>query len=180
MQIKNIEERVNDYVDIRKTTQELYTSFKKVYCPALGNDIHFTSEGFNHIIYERAKKERDKRTQILRFDMLDRAKFILETTTTFQEFEENIEYRKVNRHGKFVGMNTLVRCWGFVAIIQKFRIKVVVIQIGNGKMEFMSVIPAWFIKQYRNIKIIHNSTGQGLMKEDDNEVLKNATQGDVL
>ena len=180
MQIKNIEERVHNYADIRKTAQNLYTSLKKVYCPAISGDIHFTSEGFNHLIYERAKKERDKRTQILRFDMLDRAKYILETSTTFQEFEESLESRKVNRYGKFVEMNIIVRYWGFVAIIQKFRIKVVVIQVGSGKMEFMSVIPAWFIRQYRDIKLIHNSTGQGLINEDDNQVLKNATHGGVL
>lgn len=180
MKGKSIEERLNDYLEIRTKASDLYAGFKKVYCPALGGDIHFTSEGFNHLIYERAKKERDKRTQILRFDMLEKAKLILETSTTYQEYEENMEFRKVNRHGTFVGMNTVVRCWGFVAIIQKFRVKVVVVQVGNGKMEFQSVIPAWFIRQYREIKIINNSTGAGLLNENDAEVLKNATQSDVL
>ena len=180
MQNRNIEERVKDYLEIRKTAQELYATFKKVYCPALGGEIHFNSEGFNHLIYERAKKERDKRTQILRFDMLEKAKFILETTTTYQEYEENIEYRKVNRHGKFIGMNIIVHCWGFVAIVQKFRVKVVIIQVGNGKMEFYSVIPAWFIRQYREIRMIQNSTGAGLLNESEDEVLKNATRSDIL
>lgn len=180
MKGKNIEERLDEYLDIRAKASDLYASFKKVYCPALGGDVHFTSEGFNHLIYERAKKERDKRTQILRFDMLEKAKFILETSTTHQEYEENMEYRKVNRHGKFVNTNVVVRCWGLVAIVQKFRVKVVVIQVGNGKMEFQSVIPAWFIRQYREIKIINNSTGTGLLNENDAEVLKNATQSDVL
>lgn len=180
MKGKSIEERVKNYLEIRKAAQELYAGFKKVYCPALGGEVHFTSEGFNHLIYERAKKERDKRTQILRFDMLEKAKFILETSTTYQEYEENIEYRKVNRHGKFVGMNVIVRCWGFVAIVQKLRVKVVVIQAGNGKMEFQSVIPAWFVRQYREIKMIQNSTGKGLLVENEVEVLKNATRSDVL
>lgn len=176
----NIEERVKDYPEIRKAAQELYGSVGKLYCPALGGAIYFTSEGFNHLIYERARKERDKKTQILRFDMLERAKFILETSTTYQEYEESIEYQKVNRHGKFIGMNVVVRCWGLIAIVRKFRVKVVVRQVGNGKMEFQSVIPAWFVKQYREIKIIQSSTGAGLMNEDDNEVLKNATHSDVL
>ncbi len=180
MKGKNIEERLKDYPEIRKLAAELYGSFEKVYCPALGGDIHFTSEGFNHLIYERAKKERDKRTQILRFDMLEKAKFILETSTTYQEYEESMEYRKVNRHGNFVGINIIVRCWGFMAIVQKFRVKAVVRQAGNGKMEFQSVIPAWFIRHYRGIKIIQSSTGAGLLNENDVEVLKNATQSDVL
>ncbi|MFA6405036.1 MAG: hypothetical protein WCW03_03490 [Candidatus Paceibacterota bacterium] len=180
MKGKNIDERVKDYLEIRMNTAELYASFKKVYSPALAGDIHFTSEGFNHLIYERARKERDKRTQILRFDMLEKAKFILETSTTYQEYEEDMEYQRVNRHGKFIGMNVAVRYWGFVAIVNKFRVKVVVRQVGNGKMEFQSVIPAWFIKQYREIKLIQNSTGTGLVNENDEEVLKNATESDVL
>jgi len=58
-------------------------------------------------------------------------------------------------------------CWGFIAIVQKFRVKVVVRQVGNGKMEFQSVIPAWFVRQYREIKMIQNSTGAGLLNEND-------------
>ena len=92
----------------------------------------------------------------------------------------NNERYKFNRHGKFVGMNVIVRCWGLIAIVNKFRVKVVVRQVGNGKMEFQSVIPAWFIKQYREIKMIQSSTGAGLLNENDTEVLKNATQGDAL
>jgi hypothetical protein len=172
---KNIEERLEKYTEIREKTQKLYETFGKVFSPALGQHIHFTSNGFNHLIYKSAKKERDKKTQILRFDMLERAKFILETSTTFQEFEENMEYRRVNRHGKYVSVNLVVRSWGFIAIIKKFRVKVVAIQVGNSKIEFYSVIPAWFIKQYRDIKMIENSTGNGLLCDNDEEVLKNAT-----
>jgi len=175
MKGKSIEERLQNYNEIREETQKLYNSFSKVFCPALGQHVHFTSNGFNHLIYKSAKKERDKRTQILRFDMLEKAKFVLENSTTFQELEENMEYRRVNRHGKYTGINLLVRSWGFVAVVEKFRIRVVVTQIGNSKIEFLSVIPAWFIKQYRNIKIIENSTGNGLSNENDEEVLKNAT-----
>jgi len=180
MKGKTIEERLENYSEIREEAQKLYATFFKVFCPALGQYIHFTSNGFNHLIYQSAKKERDKKAQILRFDMLKRAKFVLETSTTFQEFEENIEYRRVNRHGKYTSINLVVRSWGFVAVVEKFRIKVVVTQVGNSKIEFFSVIPAWFIKQYRNIKMIENSTGKGLLNDNDEEILKNATHSDDL
>ena len=181
MKGKTLEERLGSYTEIREEAQKLYATFSKVFCPALGQHVHFTSNGFNHLIYQNAKKERDKKTQILRFDMLQRAKFILETSTTFQEFEENIESRRVNRHGKYVSINLIVRSWGLIAVVEKFRIKVVVSQVGNSKAEFVSVIPAWFIKQYRDIKMIENSTGKGLLNDDgDDEILKNTTQGDVV
>lgn len=180
MEGKKIEDRLKDYLEIRAKALTLYNTFGKIQCPALGGYVHFTSEGFNHLIYGRAKKERDKRAQIARFDLLDRAKFIIENSTTFQEYDEDMEYIKVNRHGKYVGKNELVKSWGLVAIVRKFRVKVVIIQVGNGKMQFQSVRPAWFIKQYRDIKLIQTSTGAGLRNDDDEEVLKNATGGGAL
>ncbi len=175
---RTIEERVRDYIEIKRKAAELYASFGSVQCPALGDQlVRFTSEGFNHLVYKAPKKPRDERVQILRFDMLEKAKFILETSTTYQEYDEDIVNKRVNRRGKWVDRNVVIRCWGFVAIVRKFRVKVVVRQEGNGNMEFQSVVPAWFTKQYRDIKLIQTSTGKGLMEENDEEVLKNATQG---
>src|SRR3989338_10145637 len=177
---QKIDERIADYAEIRKNAAKLYGTFGVIDCPALGQLVQFTSEGFNHLIYEAPKKERDKRAQILRFDMLEKAKFILETSTTFQEYDEEIIYKKVNRRGSWIPMNVVVRRWGFVAIVQKFRVKVVVVQEGNGAIEFLSVAPAWFTKQYRDIKMIQTSTGKGLKSSDDDETLKNAAISDIL
>lgn len=177
---KTIEQRVADYEQIKQDAAALYKTFISVDCPALDQEIHFTSEGFNHLVYGAPKKMRDKRVQILRFDMLEKAKFILETSTTFQEYDEEIVYKKVNRRGLWIPMNVIIRCWGFVAIVQKFRVKVVVTQEGNSAINFLSVAPAWFTQQYRDIKMIQTSTGRGLQNLDDEEVLKNAPKGDVF
>ena len=172
----SIEERLNDYEEIRKKALDKYSAYRPVPCLAFGGElIHFTSEGFNHLVYPKPKKPRDPRAQILRFDMLDRGKKILEVSSTFQEYEEYLEYKKVNRRGKYIELPTVIKMWGFVAVIQNFRVKVVVRQEGNGKRQFLSVAPAWFTKQYRDMKLIHNSVGSGLANEDDGEVLKNAT-----
>lgn len=166
----------NDYQTARKEAQELYSTFDKVHCPALGNQpVYFTAEGFNHLIYKRAEKPRNEKVQRMRFDLLTKAKLLLETATTFQEYEEGFEYVIVERHGQKVRENALVRSWGFVAIIKKFRIKVIVEQIGNGKMKFCSVIPAWWTRQYRDIRVIGTAVKGGLLYEDETEELKNAT-----
>ena len=168
-----------DYESVKKEAQELYASFKSIKCPALGGEaVYFTSAGFNHLVYKSAKKPRDPRVQIMKFELLRRAKLIVETSTTFQEYDEGFEYMVLEKYGKKVRENVLVRCWGLIAIINKFRVKVVVRQTGNGKKEFFSVIPAWFARQYRDIKIIETSTKGGLLAEDDNEILKNATKQD--
>lgn len=159
---KTIEERIKNYSEIKKESKELYDSFCKIFSPAIGSHVHFTSNGFNHLVYKNAKKKRDKKTQILRFDLLKKAKYIIEVSTTFQELEEDFEYTRVNRHGKYVSMNLIVRHWAFVAIVDNLRVKVVLRQVGNGKVEFFSVIPGWKLRQYRDIKIINNSAGSSL------------------
>lgn len=181
----NWEEKEKKYDEIRKKAEELYKSFVRIQCPALGNEwVYFTSEGFNHLIYPENKKlQRNKRAQIMRFELLEKAKVILEKSTTFQEFDEDYkEIMKQKQGAKYQPESTLVTSWGFVAVIKKFRIKVVVIQKGSGKNEFHSVIPAWFVRQYRDIKLIDLSTKGGLLCENEEEVLKNATkfEGDVI
>jgi len=179
-QKKTINERILDYEQIKQEAIDLYATFLSVNCPALNQKVFFTSEGFNHLVYSAPKKMRDKKAQILRFDMLEKAKHILETSTTFQEYDEEIINKRVNRKGHWVPRNVFVRCWGFVAIVQKFRVKVVITQEGNGSIKFLSVAPAWFTKNYRDIKIIETSVGKGLKISDDDEVLKNATVSDAL
>lgn len=171
---KTIEERLSDYDQIRAEASVLYKTFGRVHCPALGQEVRFTSNGFNHLVYEAPKKIRDKRAQILRFDMLEKAKFIIENSSTFQEFEEEIINKKVNRNGYWVPMNVFVRRWGLVAVIRKFRVKVVLVQEGNGAIEFLSVKPGWVMTGYRDMKFFHTSVGKGLTDDRDEDVLKNA------
>src|SRR5680860_791123 len=97
LEVQKIEERVANYEEIRKDAAKLYATFGTIDCPALGQSMQFTSEGFNHLVYGAPKKMRDKSAQILRFDMLEKAKFILEVSTTYQEYDEEIVYKKVNR-----------------------------------------------------------------------------------
>ena len=84
-----------------------------------------------------------------------------------------------HQYGKSVYDNVIFRMWGFVAIINKFRVRVVVKKVGNGKMEFYSVIPAWITRHYRDIKLIETSK-ENLENEDDNEILKNTTNSGAL
>ncbi len=170
-----------DYQVARKEAEELYATFGKVHCPALGNEpVHFTSEGFNHLVYKTAQKPRDEKVQIMKFELLGRTKFIIEASTTFQEYEESFEYMARDKHGQMVKENFLVRCWGFVAVIKNFRVKVVVRQVGNGNKHFYSVIPAWVTRQYCGITLIKASAKGGLLFEDDGEALKNAASSDAL
>jgi hypothetical protein len=171
----------DDHTARRQEAAEFYKSVGTVACPAFrGERVHFTSEGFNHLIYKAGTKHpRNLQVQHMRFDLLPKAKLLLERTTTFQEYEEEYRYVPANRHGTYHRENTLVRLWGFVAIINKFRLKVVVQQVGNGNKQFYSVIPAWKTRQYRDIKLIETAPTGGVRYDDEGEELKNATSGGV-
>jgi hypothetical protein len=154
------EEKLIRYEEIRDTADKLYKSFRPIKCPALKDkEIHFTSGGFNHLIYRIPKQERDKRVQILRFELIEKAYALLSEITFMQEFEQYYDEKKIWMNKKPRITNVLFTDIGFVGIVKGFRIKVVVRKIGEGKFEFLSVIPAWTTRYYRDIKVIRNSKG---------------------
>jgi len=154
------DEKVSRYLEIRNNADILYKSFRSIKCPALKNqEVYFNAEGFNHLIYRIPKQERDKRVQIMRFELLEKARELIGITTTLQEYEDYLTQipRWMNKKKQMT--NVKICDSGLVGIIKGYRIKVVLRKIGNGKIEFHSVIPAWSTRYYRDIKIIRNTKG---------------------
>lgn len=151
---------VSNYEKIREDARIFYQTVGGIRCPALDHQpVHFTSDGFNHLIYKGSRKERDKRVQIMKFKLLPKATELIRIATTYQEYDESLTTIRRKRFKKNVDEGTTVRYWGFVAIIRDFRIKVIARTMGNGQKHFWSVIPAWTISHYRDIKLISNAKG---------------------
>lgn len=73
-----------EYEKAKLQAEEYYKSIKSVKCPAFnGEEVFFTSEGFNHILYRIKKQERELRAQLTRFKLLPLAKELLAKTHTF-------------------------------------------------------------------------------------------------
>ncbi|MFH0857882.1 MAG: hypothetical protein V1848_04000 [Candidatus Magasanikbacteria bacterium] len=156
---------ISNYEKLRESSEFFYKKIGALRCPVLNNEfVHFTAEGFNHLIYKGARRERSKNDQITKFKLLSKAKDILEISTTFQEYDESLTMVRKKKFKKVVEESVTIKYWGFVAIINNFRVKVVVRQIGNGQKHFLSVIPAWKTQYYRDIKII--SMAVGVLSED--------------
>lgn len=155
----------SNYEKTREDAHHFYQNIKRIRCPVLNKEfVHFTAEGFNHLIYKRARKERNKNEQINKFKLLSKAKNIIEISTTYQEYDESITQVRKKRRKKIVQESAIVKYWGFIAIMQGYRIKVIVRQIGRGQKHFWSVIPAWSTNQYKDIKIIRKAKGN--LEED--------------
>lgn len=49
-----------DYETIRTKAEEYYRKIGKIQSPIFNEGVSFNSEGFNHLIYKRGRKEREK------------------------------------------------------------------------------------------------------------------------
>lgn len=114
---------------LKNKAYKRYKKIEKIYCPYLKTYIVFNAKGFWHLIYSSRNKKRDLQSQKLRFQLLDKAVKILKITTTLQELQVE---RKVG-----------IIYFGFIAITDIFKIKIIIKKVGNGKYFFWSVIPNW-------------------------------------
>jgi hypothetical protein len=149
-----------NYESYKQNALNFYSNVRKVFSPALNQNIHFTSEGFNHILFKGSRLERERSSQILRFKLLPLAIKLLEIATTFQEYEQTIKDFQVMNYKKRSIKSKLISYWGVIGIIEGRKIKVIIRQVGeNGQLHFWSVIPNWMTNKYRDMRIYTTMSG---------------------
>jgi hypothetical protein len=153
-----------EYKALRESTQTWFQSLTPIQSPALEQLVHFTSEGFEHLMYKGSRSMRDRSSQVMRFKLLRRAMELISLSSTIQEYEETTKSFLVKRHKRKGWEVKTVYYWGFIAILRNRKIKVIVRKIGGGQIHFWSVIPSWTTNRYRDIKLI--STMKGNPEED--------------
>jgi len=127
----------------KKEGQAFYDSVGEIFSPALREKVRFTAEGFNHIIFTDPRSEREQLAQVARFRLLPLAVRLVGISTTYQEFEEISKQIEVKMLKEKIVKNQMVRYWGIIAILDGYKIKVVIRKIGDGAVHFWSIIPAW-------------------------------------
>lgn len=155
-----MEDQYKKYEELKDGASKFYRGIGKVFSPALNQEIYFTSEGFNHIVFKNSRSERERNSQILRFKLLPLAVKLIEPSTTYQEFEEMIKEFEVKSFKKKVIKNKSIKYWGIIAIMNDRKIKVIVRKIGdNGVMHFWSLVPAWITNKHRDIRFFTTMKG---------------------
>jgi len=153
-------EDISNYQKIREDAASYYKTIGSVFSPALDENVTFSSEGFNHIVFNSPNSEREKSSQILRFKLLPLACKLVGLSTTHQEFEETIKEFEVKKHKKRVRVSKPVRYWGIIAIVEGRKIKVIIRKIGDsGSVHFWSIVPAWVTNKYRDIRFFTTMKG---------------------
>jgi hypothetical protein len=116
---------MENYDEIKKEAKALYSGIKRVWCPALSDEIIFSNNGFRHLI-RNGNRPRYKSEQGRRFALISIAKEILENSQDFTR-------RDIDSGGKKVVF------WAFTEQRNNMTIKVVVRQIEGQKKKFLSV-----------------------------------------
>ena len=133
------------FEQLKETAKKEYEALIEIRCPYFNENIKFTSEGFQHMLFKGASKlkMRDRSTQIMRLKLFKLAAELLRITKTVQEYHLQKQFITVTHHNKKETVLKDVEYWGFIAILHARKIKVVVKQTGNGAKKFWSIIPNW-------------------------------------
>lgn len=123
-------ERKSKFQKIRENAKEKYGKIHEVYCPYLEENVAFPLNALHHIMYKKGRRKRQVKEQISRYKVLEIVPEVILRSGTVQEYEERVG-------------DQLTKFWGFIAIIGKKKIKVIVRKVGNGKPHFYSVFPKW-------------------------------------
>jgi len=133
------------YLEARKKAKVEYAGLICAYCPALNNDpVYFTSEGFNHLIYNGARRERNKKEQVARFKLVPYVKRMIEKIENFDHTENRtIQVRRKKKGGKTVKEFANAKYWVSKGKVKGQSLKVVIIQVEKGNKRLASIVPAW-------------------------------------
>jgi len=144
---------------LRNQAKNYYKSLDSIYCPYFKEAVHFTSEGFSHIKY-RGAHQRHFNVQKIRYQLLRFAPRIISDSNTLQEYDRRKLFVKRKKEKICERALREIHFFAFIAIVDSWKVKVVVRQIGNGQKHFWSVIPNWKTRRSRDgRKSFYNYTG---------------------
>jgi hypothetical protein len=128
-----------DIGKLRKQRNIFYRSIGSVYCPALQDDVKFTSQGFHHLIYSsnKGKPGRNKLRGInetyLKLQLLKYAPNVIKNS------KEIVKIREV-REKRGNKTKTALQFELSHKIDPTLTVRVIVIKVGDGAYKFLSVM----------------------------------------
>jgi len=141
-----------EYFNQRKEkAKNLYLGQKSIFCPYFKSEVILNSDGFHHLQFS-ARRERNKKEQLLKFNLLPLALKIIRNSGTIQEIRKGIVSVGVVGKDGFAQTKN-VEYWGLIAIVGNSNIKVRVIlkKVGEGNVVFWSVMPDSNLKKSQKL-----------------------------
>ena len=137
------------YFNTRKEkAHEIFSAQKAIYNPYFRTKIVLNSDGFHHLQFS-ARRERNKREQLLKFNLLPLGLEIIKKSGTIQEYRRLL--MSIGKPSTRDGSRPMkdVEYWGLIGIVgeQKIKVRTVLRRIGDGNITFWSVMPSSKIKK---------------------------------
>jgi len=142
---------------MKKESIKFYNDISKIKCPYFQNEkIVFNNKGMKHLKFKSWNKTRSIKDQYMRLKLLKYAPEIIKKSHTLQELCEKKSFERIQINSRWEQRMLGITYYGFVAIIDEVRIKVIIKETEGGKKYFWSIIPCW--KQDKPVldkKILH-------------------------
>ena len=120
----------------------IFDAEREIYCPYFQTRVVLNSDAFHHLQFS-ARREREKKSQLLKFSLLPLALDIVRKSGTIQEYRKILT--PIGKPSSRDGSITMkeVEYWGLVAIVREKNVKVRVVlrRVGTGNVTFWSVMP---------------------------------------
>ena len=128
---------------IKQEAELFYKTIGEVGCPYLNAAVSFNAKGLDHVKFKDWNRTRSAAEQYMRLRLLPLAPDIIRASHTLQEFYETNSFERQRINSRWEQRMIRVRYCGFVAVVKKTRVKVIVKEIEGGKHFFWSIIPFW-------------------------------------
>jgi len=144
--------------------RDFYDSIDNLDCPYFSVPITFNAKGFHHLQFS-AGSERSKLSQINKFNLIPKAKEIIISSGTLQQYRKQLGAvgKKKGRSGH--RDTKIMQYWGFEGILgvdrEMVRVKVIVRQVGEGGPHFWSVMSDTNFKRKSNYKLASDDIVDG-------------------
>jgi len=124
--------------------RQKYDAIGKIKCPYFGGEeVHFNSEGFEHLIFKTWNKTRSLTEQYTRLRLLPLVALIIKRSGTLQEYDEKNIFVRHQSSGRWTKVMKLARYYIFIAIIRDLRMKIIIREVDGERKKFYSVYPSW-------------------------------------
>ena len=163
-----MEVSLDKFKRVKEEAEKFYKQIGEIHCPYFKENVAFNTKGLEHLKFKEKNKARLVVDQYIRLKLLKLAPQIIEKSHTLQDFYETKKFEQQKMNSRWENRLIEVKYYGFVAIINGARIKIIVKQITGGNKFFWSLIPFWKNNQKNsgnnllNKKILH----AGNMEDD--------------
>ena len=129
--------------NLKFKNEELYKSIGEIYCPYFKEKIIFNAKGLEHLKFKGKNHACSRDDQYIRLKLLHLAPKILKLSNTIQGFSERkvFELNRSNHRNEKILVN--VTYYEFVAVLEEFRVRIIIKKVGTAPKHFWSIIPHW-------------------------------------